>query len=73
MAFIYEIQEHLATISDTGKLAVELNIIQYGNKELKYDLRKWRTGKNGRKMQKGITLSREELVTLRRELEKMEL
>jgi hypothetical protein len=63
--FTYEIVKPIAVISDSGTLSAELNIISYAGKEPKYDLRKWRTGKKGKKMQKGITLDRGELLALR--------
>jgi len=42
MAFTYEIVKKIATIAETGGNSVELNIIRYGNKAPKYDLRRWR-------------------------------
>lgn len=66
--FSYEIVKSIAVLCDTGKLTTELNIISYGGNEPKYDLRKWRTGNGEKKMQKGITLTREELLELRKVL-----
>ena len=66
--FTYEVVKPIAVLSDTGKLATELNIISYGGNDPKYDLRKWRTGSGEKKMQKGITLTAEEVVALREAL-----
>ena len=55
MAFTYEIVKKIATIAETGGNSVELNIIRYGNKAPKYDLRRWRVKDEKRRMQKGIT------------------
>ena len=63
--FSYKIEKEIAVISDTGKLSTELNLISYSGNEPKYDLRRWSTGSGEKKMQKGIALTRDELVTLR--------
>ena len=46
MAFTYEIVKKIATIAEAGGNNVELNIIRYGNKAPKYDLRRWRGAQN---------------------------
>jgi len=71
MAFTYEIVKKIATIAETGGNSVELNIIRYGNKAPKYDLRRWRVKDEKRRMQKGITLDEEELHILRNVLDGM--
>ena len=64
--FTYQLEKHIATLSDDGKLSTELNIIRFGSNEPKYDLRRWRRFHTGeRKMQKGVTLTAEELAQLR--------
>lgn len=65
MAFTYEIVKKIATIAESGGNSVELNMIRYGNKAPKYDLRRWRVKDGVRRMQKGITLNAEELHMLR--------
>lgn len=70
--FSYEIVKSIAVLSDTGKLTTELNIISYGGNEAKYDLRKWRTAPGEKKMQKGITLTCEELLELRKVLNELD-
>lgn len=69
--FTYEIIRPVATVSEGGSLVMELNLISYNGAEPKYDLRKWRTVDGGKKMQKGITLTPEELRDLRYILNKM--
>ena len=69
--FTYEIVKPIAVLSDSGTLTTELNIISYSGNEPKYDLRKWRTGNGEKKMQKGITLTREELQELRKVLNEL--
>lgn len=70
--FTYEIKEHFGTISETGSLVMELNAISYSGAAPKYDLRKWRTVDGQKKMQKGVTMTREELLSLRDLLNSME-
>lgn len=69
--FTYEIVKPIAVLSDSGTLTTELNIISYSGNEPKYDLRKWRTGGGEKKMQKGITLTRDELLELRKVLNEL--
>lgn len=71
MAFTYEIVKKIATIAEAGGNSVELDIIRYGNKVPKYDLRRWRVKGGVRRMQKGITLNAEELHMLRNVLDGM--
>ena len=64
--FSYEIKEKLGTISENGNYSKELNIISYNGAEQKYDLRNWTTEEDGtRKMQKGLTLTKEEVLKLK--------
>ena len=70
--FTYEIVKPIAVLSDSGTLATELNIISYSGNEPKYDLRKWRTGSGEKKMQKGITMTSEELLELRKVLNELD-
>ena len=64
--FSYEIKERLGTISTSGKYSKELNIISYNGAEQKFDLRNWITEEDGtRKMQKGLTLTKEEVLKLK--------
>lgn len=59
----YEIIERIAVISENQGWTKELNRVSWYGHEPKLDLRSWHH-KDGR-MGKGITLSREELISLR--------
>lgn len=53
-------------MSNAGALPIELNLISFNEAAARYDLRKWRDKENGEHtMQKGITMTREELLDLR--------
>ncbi len=68
----YEIVENFGTISDDDSAwKKELNLISWNEYEPKYDLRVW--NEDHTKMGKGITLSKEELVSLRDLLNKISL
>ena len=43
----------------------ELNLISYGDKDPKYDIRNWRDDGDKKTMLKGITLTKEEFETLK--------
>lgn len=72
MAFTYEIVKPIAKIGSTEELAAELNLIRFNGRAEKYDLRRWRVKDGERRMQKGITLTREELHALRDVLDDLE-
>lgn len=67
-AFVYDITEHIATLSEnkTGNYTIELNKISFNGNPAKYDLRKW--DKANGKMLKGITLTDEEAEALKEAL-----
>ncbi len=68
----YDIIEEIGGLSDSPKgWTKELNLISWNDRAPKYDLRDW--APNHEKMGKGITLSKEELKTLRDILNGMEL
>lgn len=70
--FTFEIQNHLGAISETkGGWKTELNIVSWGGRPGKYDLRSWTPDKQ--KMGKGITFSKEELIALRDLLNSLDL
>ena len=61
----YEIIETLAVLSESPKgWKKELNLISWNGRDPKYDLREW--APNHEKMEKGVTLSKEELIDLKR-------
>ena len=64
MSISYEIEENLGVISESKSgWTKELKKISWNNREAKYDLRDW--APDGTKMGKGITLSTEEVKSLR--------
>lgn len=61
----YEITEHLGVLSESQKgWKKELNLVSWNDRAPKYDLREW--SPDHEKMGKGITLSKEEAVELKR-------
>lgn len=68
----YEIIETIGSISENSKgWSKELNLISWNDREAKYDLRDW--DPEHKKMAKGITLTKEELIKLKEILNEMEL
>ncbi|UGB29948.1 YdbC family protein [Metabacillus sp. B2-18] len=60
----YEIIETIGVLSESAKgWKKELNLISWNGREPKYDLRDW--SENHEKMGKGITLSKEEVASLK--------
>lgn len=65
MDFSYEIKKHLGVISTNPKgWTTELNLISWNGRVPKYDLRSW--DPDHEKMSKGIGLTREEILALRK-------
>ena len=65
----FEIINQLGIISTSSKgWTVEFNMVSWNGKEPKYDVRAW--SPDHTKMGKGITLSKEELITLSEMLSK---
>jgi hypothetical protein len=61
----FEIKENLGVLSESSKgWTKELNLISWNDKEPKYDIREW--SPDHTKMGKGITLSKEEVVALKK-------
>ena len=68
----YDIIKNYGSISASGKgWSKELNLISWNDRDPKYDLRDW--APEHEKMGKGITLTEEELRTLRDLLNAMDL
>lgn len=60
----YEIVQQIAVLSEGSKgWTKELNLISWNDREPKYDIREWSPGHE--KMGKGVTLTMEEVKTLR--------
>ena len=72
--FSYDIKESIAILSEKNGYTKELNLISYGGRPAKYDIRDWYTDEDGnKKMMKGITLSKEEAKELLEALSSEEL
>lgn len=68
----YEIKETVGTLSENNRgWTKELNLISWNKRDAKYDLRDW--APDHEKMGKGITLTKEELKSLRELLNEMDL
>jgi hypothetical protein len=69
----YEIMEQIGVISvsSTSGWVKELNLISWNDREPKFDLRDW--SPDHQKMGKGVTLSVDELASLRDLLNSMDL
>ncbi|SMP62797.1 YdbC family protein [Anoxynatronum buryatiense] len=68
----YEITEHLGLIGEGSKgWAKELNLVSWNDRSPKYDLRDW--APEHAKMGKGITLTQEEVKSLRELLNQLDL
>lgn len=68
----FEIHEEIGILSDSSKgWTKELNIISWNGNTPKFDLRDW--SPNHEKMGKGITLTNEELKSLKNLLNEMNL
>ncbi|WP_027410040.1 YdbC family protein [Anoxybacteroides tepidamans] len=67
----YEIIETIAVLSESSKgWKKELNLISWNSREPKYDLRDWSPNRD--KMGKGVTLTKEELLQLKKLLNEMD-
>lgn len=67
----FEIVQNIGTLSESGTWKKELNIIKWGENIAKYDIRTWNADHT--KVSKGITLSAEELIALKKLLNSMDL
>lgn len=61
-----EILETFIEFPESRGYHLELNLVKWGENEPKYELRRWNDDRS--KMTKGITLTKEELLTLQDEL-----
>lgn len=70
--FSFKIEQNIGVISEgKGGWNMELNLVSWSDRPAKYDVRSW--SGDHQKMGKGITLSKEELASLRTLLDKMDL
>ena len=70
--FKFEITRHYGVISESkAGWKTELNMVSWGDRPAKYDLRSWSPDHS--KMGKGLTLTKEELSSLRTLLDGLDL
>lgn len=70
--FSFSIEKTLGIISETkGGWKVELNLVSWGGRPAKYDIRSW--SPDHQKMGKGCTFSNEELKSLKNLLNQLEI
>ena len=68
----YEIKQHIAVTSENSKgWRKELNLISWNNAAPKYDIRDW--APEHEKMGKGLTLTADEIVSLKQILSELEV
>lgn len=60
--FSFTITNHIATISNSGSWALEINMVSWGGRKPTYDIRKWSPDHS--KMSKGLSLSEAEFTAL---------
>ena len=59
----FEIIKCIGTVRDDGDWKLELNLVSWNNQKPKYDLRSWNADHS--KCGKGVTMSEDELMTLK--------
>ena len=70
--FSFEITQSIGQVAEgKGGWNMELNLVSWGGRPAKYDLRSW--SPDHQKMGKGLTLTKEELIALKDLLNKVEL
>ncbi|MEW5952508.1 MAG: YdbC family protein [Bacillota bacterium] len=68
----FEIKQNIGILSQSARgWTKELNLVSWNDKEPKFDLREWSPDHN--KMGKGVTLTREELLVLKKILNEVDL
>lgn len=68
----YEIVESLGVISESNKgWTKELNLVAWNNYAPKYDIREW--DPDHEKMGKGLTFTKDEMIELKRLIDKLDL
>ena len=70
--FSFEITKSIGTVAEgKGGWNLELNLVSWGGRPAKYDIRSW--SPDHQKMGKGITLTKEELESLKKLLGEVEI
>lgn len=68
----YEITKSIGALAESSKGWVkELNLVSWNDRDPKYDIRDW--SPDHEKMGKGVTLSREELIELKKLLNSLDI
>ncbi|HCC06879.1 MAG TPA: hypothetical protein DEP72_01755 [Clostridiales bacterium] len=66
----FEITKEIAVLSErAGGWTKEINMVSWNDRPAKYDIREWTTDHD--KMGKGITISEEEMIELKRALDNL--
>lgn len=63
--FTFEIQKHIATISEREGYSKEFNLVSWKGNSPVYDLRTWKNSETEKKPLKGVTLNVEEVNSLK--------
>jgi hypothetical protein len=70
--FTFEITQNIGIISGgKGGWNLELNMVSWGGRPPKYDIRSW--SPDHQKMGKGLTLTKDEITALRKTLDSVDL
>lgn len=70
--FSFSIEQNLGQISEgKGGWSMELNLVSWGGRPAKYDIRSW--SGDHEKMGKGLTFTKEELISLKNLLNSINL
>ena len=70
--FSFKIEKSLGTVAEgKGGWNLELNLVSWGGRPAKYDIRSW--SPDHQKMGKGVTLTKEELESLKKLLNGVEI
>ncbi len=70
--FSFKIEKNLGSLGEgKGGWNVELNLVSWGGRPAKYDLRSW--SPDHQKMGKGSTFSKDELIALKKLLNSIEI
>ena len=67
----FNIVEQIGTIGSKGDWSFELNLVSWNKKDPKFDLRSWT--EDHQKMSKGCTLTKDEIISLKELLNKIDI
>ncbi|OON97572.1 MAG: hypothetical protein ATN36_02925 [Epulopiscium sp. Nele67-Bin005] len=68
----FEITQHLELLSEGSKgWKKELNMVSWNDREPKFDIREW--SPDYEKMGKGVTLTKDEIISLKEALNKLDI